>query len=114
MDAKLKVKWLKALRSGRYKQGDSYLKNDGKFCCLGVLAQIQGAKWVANAPVIGGEIASPADTNATELWPRFAGGLRKKTQDVLAAMNDGAGRYGAEGKGSWSFKQIAAYIEKRL
>lgn len=31
-------KWLKALRSGDYKQGNGHLKTaDNKFCCLGVL-----------------------------------------------------------------------------
>lgn len=31
-------KWLKALRSGDYKQGMGYLKSqDNEFCCLGVL-----------------------------------------------------------------------------
>lgn len=40
MDAKLKSKWVKALLSGHYKQGPSYLRKDGLFCCLGVLREI--------------------------------------------------------------------------
>ena len=41
----VKRKWLAALRSGKYKQGDSlmYNKNDNSYCCLGVLCEIEGA-----------------------------------------------------------------------
>ena len=42
MDKKLKAKWVKALRSGRYKQGRVYMYNDGRYCCLGVLACVMG------------------------------------------------------------------------
>jgi len=34
----VKQKWLKALRSGRYEQANGALEEDGKNCCLGVLA----------------------------------------------------------------------------
>lgn len=40
MDKKLKAKWVKALMSGKYKQGMDALRSDGKYCCLGVLAEI--------------------------------------------------------------------------
>ena len=34
-------KWIKALRSGKYKQGTGSLKTkEGKYCCLGVLCEI--------------------------------------------------------------------------
>ena len=32
--------WIKALRSGKYKQGVGELHNDGRFCCLGVLCDL--------------------------------------------------------------------------
>lgn len=35
-------KWTEALRSGIYKQGSDYLHNDGAYCCLGVLCELQG------------------------------------------------------------------------
>lgn len=46
--------WLKALRSGEYKQGQAFLKDrDGAYCCLGVYAEKLGA--VAYVPeTIGG------------------------------------------------------------
>lgn len=34
------VRWTKALRSGEYRQGEDYLMCDGRYCCLGVLAEI--------------------------------------------------------------------------
>lgn len=33
-------KWIKALRSGKYKQTKNKLRNNGGFCCLGVLDEI--------------------------------------------------------------------------
>ena len=32
--------WLKALRSGKYKQGRGYLNKDSTCCCLGVLCEV--------------------------------------------------------------------------
>jgi hypothetical protein len=46
MDKEIKEKWLKALRSGEYKQGRNLLyqsKIDGteeRYCCLGVLCDV--------------------------------------------------------------------------
>ncbi len=34
------VRWTKALRSGEYAQGESWLRCEDTFCCLGVLADI--------------------------------------------------------------------------
>ena len=44
MPKKLLNKWLKALRSGKYKQGKDTLENEGKFCCLGVLQKVADGK----------------------------------------------------------------------
>ena len=40
MNKEIKDKWVKALRSGEYKQGRLYLQRDNLFCCLGVLCKI--------------------------------------------------------------------------
>lgn len=42
MDAELKRKWVKALRSGRYEQGAGALHDGKRYCCLGVLGKISG------------------------------------------------------------------------
>lgn len=46
MDKKLKAKWIKALRSGKYSQsmGMMYEPETAGFCCLGVLCSVAGAK----------------------------------------------------------------------
>lgn len=44
MNAKIKKLWVKALRSGKYKQGKTKLhygnQNGSKYCCLGVLSDL--------------------------------------------------------------------------
>jgi hypothetical protein len=39
-DRKLHKEWVEALRSGKYIQGQTALRRDDKFCCLGVLCDI--------------------------------------------------------------------------
>ena len=38
MDKNIKKLWIKALRSGEFKQCKNYLSKDGKYCALGVLS----------------------------------------------------------------------------
>lgn len=40
MNTKVKKKWLKALRSRKYKQGKNLLRKDDEYCCLGVLCDL--------------------------------------------------------------------------
>ena len=41
MKAEIKAQWIKALRSGKYKQGRGALrKTDNTYCCLGVLCDL--------------------------------------------------------------------------
>ena len=40
MDQQIKAEWVAALRSGGYKQGVHFLRQDDKFCCLGVLCDL--------------------------------------------------------------------------
>lgn len=44
MNAELKAKWLTALRSGEYRQGEECLfsPQDTSYCCLGVLCDVSG------------------------------------------------------------------------
>ena len=109
MDQKLKAKWVKALRSGRYRQGRLKLYRNGAYCCLGVLCKIQGAKICDGVLVMNGADVRFGDY--TELaYPKFVGGLRRPTQERLADMNDGFVR----GQPASDFRAIADYIEKRL
>ena len=48
MNKTIAMKWVKALRSGKYKQGDGYLcqitSKGKKHCCLGVLTEMYQAE----------------------------------------------------------------------
>lgn len=42
----LRTMWVEALRSGKYLQGAGFLKEAGKFCCLGVLCDlVDSSRW---------------------------------------------------------------------
>lgn len=40
----MKKKWLEALKSEKFEQRKGYLCKDNKFCCLGVLCEIEGVE----------------------------------------------------------------------
>lgn len=114
MDAKLKKRWIAALRSGRYKQGRGFLKTGATRCCLGVLADIKGVVWRKNQPYFKGEAVGLYAEEQGLLSPAFCG-ISKETQLTLADLNDGPRFPGTVTRDKpWSFKQIADYIEKRL
>lgn len=100
MNAKLKRKWIKALRSGEYKQAECMLLDQhGAMCCLGVLADIQGVDW------------SAIPTKLTSNLPRgFNGGLKRNQRQLLAHKNDGSGNEDHR----HTFAEIADYIDKHL
>lgn len=93
LDAKLKAKWIEALRSGEYEQGKFSFELGGRFCCLGVLCRVMGQStkepggigdnWMAVSDVI------PDGDTQRDLW----------------RMNDIQDK---------SFDEIADYIEKNL
>jgi hypothetical protein len=104
MDAELKRKWVEALRSGKYRQGQRNLKTpDGAYCCMGVcLDAVCTGAWDGGMYMEdGGRI------HGGYLNPDFCGrvGLPRAEVFVLARMND------EEGK---TFAQIADHIEANL
>lgn len=98
----IRNRWVKALRSGKYKQGQSRLatktlgpclKSIEEYCCLGVLCKIQDpgqAHW-------DGSESLPPDI--------LSAGLDNKAMQKLVMMNDEDHR---------TFKGIATWIEKHL
>jgi hypothetical protein len=108
MDKKTKNKWVKALRSGDYQQGQCSLRkilNEGDvnqvtrkevkertetFCCLGVLCDIGGGR------------VSDRSFLTTQFAKKI--GISIYMQDKLADMNDGG----------MTFAKIANYIEKNM
>lgn len=90
MTKKVKTTWLKALRSGKYKQGEGFLKFNNEYCCLGV------------ARACGLGVKKSEEQLLTDDF------LPQHTQTALACMNDGTN------ESKKSFKQIANWIEKNL
>ena len=105
MNTITKKKWINALKSGKYEQGMSCLREGNSYCCLGVLCAITGnaknrnMRWGFPIPGIIGETLD--DTSGD---PRPFMGLSVKMQLRLAEMND---------HGS-SFEEIAKYISKNV
>lgn len=114
MDPEVKAKWVAALRSGDYKQGEGALKDiEGCNCCLGVLAEINGVEsrfydeendcWVThddNHLIYDFE----GDERSTEVPVGYCG-LKSSVIDTLIVMND------TENK---TFPEIADFIEENL
>ena len=103
MVPKIKRKWIKALRSGRYKQGQEFLLKDNRYCCLGVLCKVLRKDIAQSKPKNGEETLSGELLKLT--------GLTSEQQNKLADMNDSITR--DDGRNT-SFKEIADYIEENL
>lgn len=104
LNPEIKVKWLAALRSGKYTQGYDELKNNNKYCCLGVLAEILGIlKTDVNSR---GKItcSTQAESSYFDIPSDIARDIGLKYQDVLIQMNDQIA----------NFNEIADWIEINL
>ena len=125
MEKKKAMKWVKALRSGKYKQADGsliILNNDKPmgYCCLGVLCEVSGIplNHFKNHGVLWGDLSrscgisdsegqiketksvSIYDINKKKIQLRI-GNKYKSFVSLSDANDDGA-----------SFKSIATWIEK--
>ena len=108
LDKKLKAKWVRALRSGKYKQGTGELRvnadarKDEKFCCLGVLCEI--------AKVKRGEYGYRFGSTSSQstLRGKLATAVGASNINALIDMNDG------NHAPRTTFKGIAKWIEKNL
>lgn len=110
-------KWIKALKSGKYKQGVYALKSEDNYCCLGVLCDIaikedpslgrwqSGAFFTKDNAFIGG--LPPAVMRWSGV-KNDGGVIPKKVSthfnlETLAGLND---------SGKYSFKDIAKVIKR--
>lgn len=99
MNKRLKAAWVKALRSGKYRQGKGSLKEENlsgetEFCCLGVLNEVAGVqqRYCFNFPHS----------------KTYLGTHKAAAEEKLIRMNDGVIVKRR------SFKAIATWIEKNL
>lgn len=107
MDAKLKAKWVKALRSGKYRQAHGLLiDKQGALCCLGVLCRVAGLEIRDDGM---GVVGTDDSTRANMYQPIFdiLGGHSQSSQ--LSTRNDGS--FGFQ---RFTFSAIADYIDANL
>lgn len=100
----LKERWVAALRSGEYKQGKSRLCRRKRYCCLGVLAEIQGELKKGNVYYSQGPDDCGHSGFLADEFERDFHYLSRDTQMYLATKND---------KGE-SFEDLADYIEEEI
>lgn len=123
MNQEIKIKWLEALRSGKYQQGEGQLRTqDNKFCCLGVLCDIvkpegwsdvNHDEWWhdGESGVLGHEVVALAGierigtlSKPIEYPPQDHPGDPNKMATALSALNDRG----------MTFEEIAKVIEEQL
>ena len=103
MDKKIAKRWVKALRSGEYRQGIGQLRDrNDQFCCMGVLCNIHAydhpkiaARQITREGYMGVNGMPPSQV-------RDWASMRGNSLETLAELNDTS---------KWSFKKIADYIE---
>lgn len=96
--------WVKALRSGKYKQGKGALFENGRYCCLGVLARLAVKEGVIKK-ILGCHLEPSVMEWAGIRTPLGMYDENSKVVSDLANQNDG---YNVKAK---TFKQIADIIE---
>jgi hypothetical protein len=100
MDAEIKAKWVEALRSGKYEQGQNRLRRGDAFCCLGVLCDVVGGgEWERDQFVIERERGISYLPRPMRRWLDDS-----DAEEALVTMNDDG----------VPFTEIADYIDKRL
>lgn len=109
MNKKIKARWLRALRSGKYRQGQKRLRNtNGTMCCLGVLCDVfDKTKW--EKPSENDWIDWTYDGGNETCLPyhvRSKAGLSDEAQVDLMSLNDDH-RPNA-------YRRVIAYIKENL
>lgn len=125
MNQELKTKWVEALRSGKYTQGNGLLCNLNseinklEHCCLGVLCEVAGVVRIHDDEG-NYKFDGKQDYLSNTLLEKF--GIGHQEQKKLACMNDGSEEYSDAGNAvsnefenkPQTFGQIADWIEKNL
>lgn len=109
MKTELKQKWVKALRSGEYKQGRDRLRDGGdRYCCLGVLCDVLSEGEWERDPVQKDwwrKYGDNEDKFGVPRDQRDSMGLSENIESFLIGLND------SERK---TFEEIADWIEENI
>ena len=112
MNPQIKQKWVSALRSGEYQQGQYCLRKEDKFCCLGVLCDLYGkennVEWnlVNNGHNYEFQEFESYLPYSVRKWAGVEGcnPIVNDEESTLVRLNDGGS----------TFNEIADVIEKQL
>lgn len=114
MNNVIKSKWVEALRSGEYKQGQGRLNDRDLFCCLGVLCEVlikdedaELNSLIKNKVPCAFDLDCMSYDNDSKVVPnrvRLAADLSVRQVHDLISRNDSG----------FTFEQIAEYIEENL
>lgn len=116
MNPEIKARWIAALRSGEYKQGQNKLSirepgGTTTYCCLGVLCDLAAKEgiggWVGDKPLdfeAGGVGSTYSPPSAVTEWAGLSHRAPNEEYLELSTRND-------DGR---SFPELADYIEEHL
>jgi hypothetical protein len=116
MKREIGEKWVKALRSGEYRQGHGTLRvfHNESYCCLGVLTVVHNNevpvsdRVTLNSTVLSPEVAAWAGLSPDVTGTANVGGLRRD-KPSLWNLNDGS-----MGEKTHTFAEIADIIEAEM
>lgn len=125
MKQNIMKKWVKALRSGKFKQGTGTLKQynrkgKAEHCCLGVLCELYNGEMRKNKKKTLPEKVYDNDSDFSYGYSRFGGKKEDLPQEVMkwAAINNRLGQVGKGGNcladlndTGYKFNTIADIIE---
>lgn len=118
---KFKAKWIKALKSGKYKQGEGQLCNSDafgneSFCCIGVACRLQHPRFEQTAGLVSKKNYDYVGSVENNKIPKILKGSHVTLDSdfnpvvkKLVSMNDGV-----NGETKKTFTQIANWIAKNL
>lgn len=115
MKKEIADKWVAALRSGKYVQGTESLRDNGKHCCLGVLAELYNSEHDDKCPidiltVLDDDVAAWADTRIGGDGTHCKAGERGPNKFPLWRLNDGSSVFNGNVE-HHTFAEIADIIE---
>ena len=106
MNQDVKKLWVDALRSGDYKQGKRWLRDNDKFCCLGVLCELAVEMGVCGKDYDGSVSLLPTSVSK---WS----GVKDFHGDKVH-IGEYSGRLTLHNDLGKTFEQIADAIEEQL
>lgn len=115
MNEEIKKIWVKALKSGKYKQGKGKLSHAGRYCCLGVLCSIYAREKKIKLPNVINSVGSCANKVLpldVEYWASCASDpslIYNGLDFYISSLNDGT-----KSRNSLNFNQIADLIKQQL